>query len=86
MSEAYLIIFESENGRDGWRPLLPVEVPEWVKDPDVLGTLLNGQIAMDPTKSTNWYRAERAPTQADVERIFAAQRRQALRAAKRVTH
>jgi hypothetical protein len=53
-----LVILRSENGRDGWKPVLPADVPEWLKNPDVMHKLVNGEMAMDPRKGTEWYRAE----------------------------
>jgi hypothetical protein len=64
--QARLVILESENGRDGWKPLMPEQVPEWVKHPDNLARLVAGEMCMDPTKGDKgspWYRAEKLETQ-----------------------
>lgn len=57
-----LVIFTSSNGRDPWVPLFQHQVPEWVKEPDVMGRLVAGEMCMDPRSSsaTDWFRAERA--------------------------
>lgn len=58
-----LVIFASEdggNGPEGWKPLRPEEVPEWVRHPDVLGTMVKGAMAHDPRGAdTRWFRAQR---------------------------
>jgi len=59
--QAQLVIYQSESGRDGWKPVLPEAVPAWVKDPDVMGRLVAGEMCMDPKcgdKGSAWYRAE----------------------------
>ena len=42
MNTGTLIIFSSPNGGDNWTPVLPKDVPEFVKDPDVLARLVDG--------------------------------------------
>ena len=39
------VIYGSKNGRDNWFPVKPEDVPEWVKDKEVLGHLVNGNCA-----------------------------------------
>ncbi len=76
--QTILVIYESENGRNGWRPLQPSEVPQWVLHPDIMGHLVAGEMCSDPTrgeKGSNWYRAERTPEDASMVRA-AAERRQ----------
>lgn len=61
--QAHLVIFASVNGRDGWHPLAPAEVPAWVKDPETMGRLVAGEMCMDTAQGdqgSSWYRAERA--------------------------
>lgn len=62
ITQATLIIFGSVNGQDPWHPLLPSEVPEYVKHPDTLGRLVAGEMCMDcadgPTGGL-WYRAQK---------------------------
>lgn len=50
-----LIIFKSDNGRDGWKPVLPADVPEWVKDPDVIGNMVKGSACMNPDSGEDWF-------------------------------
>lgn len=41
-----------------WRPLLPDEVPEFLKSPDAISDMVNGQrICLDPAGGGHWYRA-----------------------------
>ena len=60
MTQGTLIIYTSENGRDGWTPVLPADVPDWLKREDRMGRLVAGEMASDPrsAKPHNWYRAE----------------------------
>lgn len=60
MTEGILIIYVSPNGRDEWKPVLPVDVPGWLKDPDTLGELVAGEMACKADEDPPlWYRAER---------------------------
>lgn len=57
-----LVIYRSVNGRDNWQPIGEFDVPEWVKQPDVMGRLVAGEQCMDPTEGSRgsaWYRAVR---------------------------
>lgn len=61
IDQANLVIYASNNGRDGWEPVKPDEVPGWLKEPDVIGHLVAGETAMNPRegdKGSSWYRAE----------------------------
>jgi hypothetical protein len=66
--EARLIILRSPDGESDWTPVMPDQVPEWLKDPVVVGRLVNGEMAQGPSgillpdQFHPWYRAERAPT------------------------
>ena len=59
---AVLVIYKSANGRDGWCPVFPADVPEWLKAPEIVGRLVAGEqccdVAQGPAGS-DWYRAER---------------------------
>ena len=60
--QAVLVVFESPNGRDNWKPLMAADVPEWVRHPDVMGRLVAGEQCMDAAqgdKGSKWYRASR---------------------------
>ncbi len=55
-----LLIYESENGRDGWRPASRDSLPTWVLDPEVMYRLANGEECMkcdDGDAGSMWYRA-----------------------------
>lgn len=96
LKQAVLMIYRSANGRDGWAPVPPAEVPEWLKDLEVMGKLVDGQECMDAAEGETgsyWYRAVRArdalavaSPMADAERIEAAHAKRARRAARRVLH
>lgn len=57
MKAATLVIWHSRTGKRKWNPVLPAEVPEWVKDKDVLGRLVAGEKAY--MKGYGWFRAEK---------------------------
>ena len=68
MPEALLVILRSPNGEDGWEPVKPEDVPDWLKDPMVMSYLVDGQMAQGkvnvvlPDELRPWYRAELVPT------------------------
>lgn len=56
------VFYSSENGRDNWKLVKPEDVPAWITgDPDVLGHIANGDIAMKCDEGPNGslhYRAD----------------------------
>lgn len=59
MNQIELVILASKNGRDGWAPVLPADVPEWVKDPLNVDRLVKGETCMkcdEGPKGSPWYR------------------------------
>lgn len=58
MKMGQLIIFISRDGGETWQPMMPSEVPQWVRHPDILGEMMIGNMATDPNKGPEWYRAE----------------------------
>lgn len=57
-----IVVYKSENGRDGWQPVKQELVPEWVKQPEVMSRLIQGEECMDCAEGTAgsaWYRAAR---------------------------
>jgi len=48
MPDARLVILRSANGEDDWTPVKPEDVPDWLRDPDVMGRLVAGYIAQGP--------------------------------------
>lgn len=83
--QAVLVVYESLNGRTDWKPLHAHEVPEWVKHPDVMGRLANGEECMDAAqgdKGSCWYRAARVVS-AEQQRAEAKRQR---KNAKRALH
>lgn len=79
------VIFTSPNGRDGWMPVKPDAVPEWVKDPDNMARLVEGDACMDPTSESgeNWFMAM---PEGDVASIVAAHLKREKRKAKKALH
>ena len=62
MKQARLVVYKSENGRDGWMSCMADEVPEFVKRPEVMGRLVAGEQCMDVGEGDSgsaWYRALR---------------------------
>lgn len=55
------VIAVSENGENGWKLLKPAEVPEWLKNPDVLGQMREGFIAHNDKAPDGWYCAVQVP-------------------------
>lgn len=79
MKHAMLVIYVSENGRNGWKPVAPEHVPEWVKAPDVMGRLVAGEQCMDAKvgdRGSDWYRGEKVltPLERALERLAKAKR------------
>lgn len=84
MKQAELVIWRSPNGRDQWQMIKPADVPEWVKHPNVLGRMVAGEMASDVRNDPFWYRAEPAPSDKEIRRIFGnAQRHAKIDARKR---
>lgn len=57
MKAGTLVIYRSSTGKRKWKPVLPAAVPAWLKDPEVLGRLVAGEMAHKPKEG--WYRAEK---------------------------
>lgn len=65
LKQVMAVVLASEDGETGWTPLRPEEVPQWVRHEDVMGELVAGNIANDPTQEDKrWFRAERLPNTA----------------------
>lgn len=58
MAEAMLVIFVSLDGEEPWTVVPPNQVPEWLKDPDVMAELVAGSMAQNKEAPLAWYRAE----------------------------
>lgn len=62
MKQIALVIYHSSNGRDNWTPVMFDSVPEWVKEPEVMGRLVAGEQCMDAKqgdRGSDWYMAKR---------------------------
>jgi hypothetical protein len=82
VKQARLVIYASETGRGDWQPVAPDQVPAFVKRSEVLGRLLDGDMASDAAegdRGSMWYRAARVLTEAEQ----AAMRKREMRAQKR---
>lgn len=79
IQQAVLVIYVSRNGRDGWLPVEPAAVPEWVKSPAVMGRLVAGEACMDPrsTSGNDWFKAVKVLTPEDHAALQAAQAKRA---------
>lgn len=85
MKQKELVILRSTNGRDGWQPCKPEEVPDWVKTPENMGQLVRGLSCMkadEGEKGSDWYCARPVD---EVVTILKAQEKRARRA-KRAQH
>jgi hypothetical protein len=83
-----LIIFQSDNGMDGWTPVKPEDVPAWVKDPDNLARLVDGEACQNTEQESGekWYMAQRLPTAQDLEAYSMAAAKRVRRRAKLTMH
>lgn len=73
LQQASLVILSSDTGRGPWEPVLPAEVPEWVKAPDNIAKMMQGEACMkcdEGERGSLWYAA--LPF-ADYERLMKAQ-------------
>lgn len=88
--KAVVIIYRSANGRDGWEPVKPEDVPPWVTHPDNMAKLVDGLECMDTAegeKGGYWYRGVLPPDElARIDAANAKRARRAERNAKRVIH
>lgn len=53
---ATLVVLHSPDTED-WKPVMPAETPEWVKEPDVMGRLVAGDMAH--REGEGWYRVQK---------------------------
>lgn len=63
MSTVNVAFMASPTGRDPWHPVKAEEVPDWVKHPDIIRRLLDGEEVQDVKKISSWYRAVQLPMQ-----------------------
>ena len=63
LNQANLIILaavEPDAPEDGWFPLQPDSVPKALRDPDIIGEMLRGNICQIPG-SDYWFRCHQLP-------------------------
>lgn len=81
-----LIIYKSAD-RETWEPVLNSEVPEWVKDPDILGRMVDGEACHDDDDPASpWYIAKRVVNGADQSAMLAAKAKRERRCRIRLAH
>lgn len=69
-AQALLVILRSPNGRDGWTPVKPEDVPAWVKAPDNMAKLVAGEMCMkadEGQSGSDWYRAEKVESKGETK-------------------
>jgi len=59
LAQALCVIYSTTDEGETWFPVLPENVPEWVKSPDVMANMLAGEYAQNTEFPLAWYRAER---------------------------
>ena len=81
IDQATLVIMASADG-EKWGPVKPESVPEWVKRPDVMARLVEGEACQDLTAESGetWFCAM---TRSDVRSVVAADVKRRVRAEKR---
>ena len=75
LKQATLVILASANGRDGWCPVKPENVPAWAKEPDCIARLVAGHMCMkcdEGPDGSQWYRAA---TEDELRALACAQER-----------
>lgn len=57
-----MIVIYSSNGIEDWEPVLPADVPDWIKnDPDMIGKMISG-LMCKKRDSEFWFKAVRVVT------------------------
>lgn len=54
-TEHILVFFESATGVDGWNPIERENIPDWLRDSDVIERLIAGEKAINPADKTPKY-------------------------------
>jgi len=57
-AQAWLVVFVSTNGRE-WEPLTWDDCPAWVKHPDNMARLVDGEQCSGNGETGPWYKVER---------------------------
>lgn len=57
LSIGKFVILASDD-MEKWEPLMSEDVPNFVKDPDTMARLKDGDMCLDTTKDPRWFRAE----------------------------
>ena len=68
VSVGRVVIAVSPDGRADWKLLKPGEAPDWLKDEDVMGKMLDGHVAHDyADPAAPWYCAVKIPDRPGAE-------------------
>lgn len=67
-----LIILRSEDDGETWFPVEPALVPDWLKEPDVMGRMVAGDMVQQKSTILSatvlpWYRAEKMDSQGETK-------------------
>lgn len=63
MTMGHLVILVAETDEGPWTPMRPIDVPNWLKHPDIMGEMAAGNMCHDPKQGPQWYRAEKIQDQ-----------------------
>lgn len=80
--QGMLIIYRSPDGADAWEPVKTVDVPEWIKSPEVMGRIVNGEVCQNEPGS-DWFMARYVMSADDFMIVGAAQEKRERKNLKR---
>lgn len=63
MAEALLVVLKAPTQHGPWTPVLPADVPTWVKDEKIMAHLVGGECIQrtEDGVESDWYKVERPP-------------------------
>lgn len=86
--QGLLIIYKSNDDCKTFDPVKTEDVPEWVKDPDVIAHMVDGEAVINHEPTDNltatYYIAKRVLLPVDHEAMAAAEKKRIRRAQKRI--
>lgn len=89
LRKGVFVFFASENGRDNWMLVSPSAMPAWALEPDVLGNMVNGFVAMkcnEGPRGSLHYRAEVKLGAQDAARLKDALEKRGQQAARELLY
>jgi hypothetical protein len=54
--EHVLVFFQSPDGREGWKPVERDNIPDWLRDDDIIQRLIDGEMANNATQNSGFWR------------------------------